>query len=318
MQWTVPEGQAGIRLDLFLLETRQFASRHQVQKLVQGGSVLVDGRLSKAAFRLRPGQRVCVSLPPPEISPTVPESIPLSILYEDGDLLVVDKPAGMVVHPAAGHHSNTLVNALLYHCRDLSGIGGVLRPGIVHRLDKSTSGLLVVAKGDTVHQALCRQFQDHSILREYQGLVYGHPVGATGRFDSPIGRHPVHRKKMSSLARKSRRAITDWRVERRFRAFTLLRFILHTGRTHQIRVHVSEAGFPIVGDPVYGRRRGRAGGIPLSDPEKQAIKGLPRAFLHAQALGFLHPGNGRVLRFFSPLPPELVRILECLRPVEPA
>ncbi len=316
MQRIVPECQAGKRLDLFLLETDRFTSRHQIQKLVGNGSILVDGQPSKPAFRLRPGQRITVSLPSPEPSPSQPEAIPLQVLYEDEDLLVVNKAAGMVVHPAAGHKSHTLVNALLHHCSDLSGIGGILRPGIVHRLDKDTSGLLVVAKGDAVHQALSRQFHAHSVQREYQGLVYGQPAGSGGRIDSLIGRHPVHRKKMSSLSRKGRRAITDWKVEQRFRAFTLLRFTLHTGRTHQIRVHISEAGHPIVGDAVYGRLRGRTGGTSLSEPEKQALKGLNRMFLHARILGFQHPGNERFLRFSAPLPPELVNTLEHLRPLE--
>lgn len=318
MERTVTAEEAGTRLDLFLLQNGGFGSRHQVQKLVEAGHVLVDGLRSKPAFRLRPGQRVAVVLPPPEPSPTSPEPIPLRIVYEDEDLLVVDKPAGMVVHPAAGHRSRTLVNALLHHCRDLSGIGGVQRPGIVHRLDKNTSGLLVVAKGDAVHQALSKQFQIHSVQREYLGLVYGTPPADTGRFDAPIGRHPVHRKKMSSLARNAKQAVTDWRVERRLRAFTLLRFTLHTGRTHQIRVHASEGGFPLAGDDVYGRRGSRAGGIPLSDAERRAVQGLGRVFLHAEVLGFLQPRTGRPLRFSAPLPHELLEVLKRLRPLQPS
>ncbi len=318
MQWTVTDHRSGTRLDIFLLETGRFVSRHQVQKLVQAGSVLVDGLSSKASCRLRAGQQVTANLPDPEPCHTVPECIPLHIVYEDPDLLVVDKPAGMVVHPGAGHRRNTLVNALLHHCTDLSGIGGVLRPGIVHRLDKTTSGLLVVAKGDEVHQALCSQFQHHTVTRAYVGLVHGTPPAEAGRYDAPIGRHPVNRKKMSSHARKGKPAITEWKVLRRFGAFTLLRFILHTGRTHQIRVHTSEAGFPMVGDDVYGRRRNGRGGTRLSGAEKQAIQGLDRVFLHAEVLGFIHPHTGRPLRFHSSLPLELVKLLERLEPLDPA
>jgi len=316
MQRIVPESQAGNRLDRFLLETEAFASRHQIQKLVNSGAVRVDGERAKPACRLRAGQTVTVVLPPPAASPSQPEAIPLDLLHEDDVLLVVNKPAGMVVHPAAGHSSHTLVNALLHHCRDLSGIGGVLRPGIVHRLDKDTSGLLVVAKTDTAHQALSRQFQVHSVQREYQGLVVGRPSGSQGRIESVIGRDPVHRKKISSRTRAGRRAITEWRVERGFRAFTLIRFTLHTGRTHQIRVHASESGHPIVGDRVYGRLRDHTGPPSLSETERQCLRDLHRLFLHARVLGFHHPTTGRFLRFSAPLPPELLRVLDHLRPLE--
>jgi len=318
MQRIVPEGQAGRRLDLFLLETEQFASRHQVQKLVFNGSVLLDGRPAKPSSRLRAGQTITVSLPPPVTCLSLPEAIPLDIRYEDGTLLVVNKPAGMVVHPAAGHSNRTLVNALLHHCGDLSGIGGVLRPGIVHRLDKDTSGLLVVAKADASHQALSQQFHVHSVQREYLGLVVGHPFGEQGRMDSPLGRDPFHRKKISSRTRSGRRAVTDWRVEKHFRAFTLIRFTLHTGRTHQIRVHAAESGHPIVGDRVYGGQRNRTLGPSLSVEERESLKALNRLFLHAEVLGFHHPETGSFLRFSAPLPPELLQILDCLRHREEA
>jgi 23S rRNA pseudouridine1911/1915/1917 synthase len=246
---------------------------------------------------------------------TAPEPIPLDVLYEDEDLLVVNKPAGMVVHPAAGHTRNTLVNALLFRCRDLSGIGGTLRPGIVHRLDKQTSGLLVVAKADEAHLALSKQFKDHSVSREYVGLVHGRLSEEMGCVDEPIGRHLADRKRMSGRTRRGRHAVTHWRVEQRFDQFTLLRFSLETGRTHQIRVHMSELGHPIVGDLLYGNRRARLKpGAPAAQPVLQALKRMDRFFLHARRLGFEHPRNGAFLEFVCPLPDELEEILRPLRP----
>lgn len=312
--WVVPESKQGTRLDLFLLSTDRFVSRHQVQKLIENGRVRVNGLEAKASYRLRARQAVRVEVPPPAPSQTPAESIPLDVLYEDTDLLVVNKPAGMVVHPAAGHARNTLVNALLFRCRDLSGIGGTLRPGIVHRLDKQTSGLLVVAKGDEAHLALSKQFKNHSILREYVGLVHGSPPEEGGCVDEAIGRHFAERKKMSSRTRRGRHAVTHWKVERRFRNFTLLRFTLQTGRTHQIRVHMSEQGHPIVGDLLYGGKRARLNALPSGDPDREALKGLNRFFLHAQRLGFVHPRSGAFLRFDSPLPEELGGILRFLAP----
>jgi len=236
------------------------------------------------------------------------------VLYEDEDLLVVNKPAGMVVHPAAGHTRDTLVNALLFRCRDLSGIGGKLRPGIVHRLDKQTSGILVVAKGDRAHLALSDQFKSHSIRREYLGLVHGAVSDEGGTVDEPIGRHPRERKKMSGRTRRGRHAVTHWRVERRFHQFTLLRFTLETGRTHQIRVHMAERGHPIVGDLLYGGKRARFSHLPPSDPDREKLRGLDRCFLHAEKLGFAHPRSGAPLLFFCPLPEELAANLKSLIP----
>ena len=313
LRLSVPESCAGMRLDVFLQESGRFVSRHQIQKLVTAGFVRLDDLTTRPSCRLKPGQSVTVIFPPPEPSPTLPEAVPLEIVHEDRDLLVVNKPAGMVIHPAAGHRQGTLVNALLHHCTDLSGIGGVLRPGIVHRLDKDTSGLLLVAKNDAVHQALSRQFQVHDVVREYQGLVYGNPPGDNGVLDSPIGRHPKDRKKMSSLTRHGKRAVTQWRVEERFRAAALLRFTLKTGRTHQIRVHTSEMGHPIVGDGVYGRRLSRAGGKALTNSEQKLFNALNRFFLHAGTLGFHHPGTDRHLHFTVPLPRELQELLTSLR-----
>ena len=302
--WVVQESHEGTRLDKFLLETEQFVSRHQIQKLIENGSVRVDGTHSKPSCRLKPSQAIRVEVPPPRPIETAPEPIPLDLLYEDKDLLVVNKPAGMVVHPAAGHSRDTLVNALLFHCQDLSGIGGTLRPGIVHRLDKQTSGLLVVAKGDKAH----------SILREYVGLVHGSPVDAGGSVDLPIGRHVTERKKMSSRTRRGRHAVTHWRVERRLENFTLLRFTLQTGRTHQIRVHMAERGHPIAGDLVYGGKRTRLNHLPAVHPDRKTLEGLDRFFLHAEKLGFEHPRSGASLQFSCPLPQELEAILRSLTP----
>ena len=315
--WVVSESQEGNRLDRFLLSTGHFVSRHQIQKLIEKGCVWVDGTHVKASYRLRCPQEIRVEVPPPTPTETAPEPIPLDVLYEDQDLLVVNKPAGMVVHPAAGHARDTLVNALLFHCQDLSGIGGKLRPGIVHRLDKQTSGLLVVAKGDAAHLALSEQFKSHSIRREYVGLVHGAMSNEKGSVDEPIGRHLRERKKMSSQTRRGRRAVTHWRVERRFHGFTLLRFRLKTGRTHQIRVHMAEKGHPIVGDLVYGGKRARLTHLPASDRDRKTLQGLGRFFLHAEKLGFEHPRSGTPLLFACPLPDDLAVILHSLTPWEP-
>jgi 23S rRNA pseudouridine1911/1915/1917 synthase len=312
--WVVRETHEGTRLDKFLLETGNFASRHQIQKLIENGSVRVDGNPSKPSYRLKPSQAVRAEVPPPQPMEASPEPIPLDVLYEDEDLLVVNKPAGMVVHPAAGHARDTLVNALLFRCQDLSGIGGTLRPGIVHRLDKQTSGLLVVAKGDEAHLALSKQFKAHSILREYVGLVHGNPAGQRGSVDLPIGRHVSERKKMSSQTRRGRHAVTHWRAVRRLENFSLLRFTLQTGRTHQIRVHMAEQGHPIAGDLVYGGKRTRLGHLPAAHPDRKALEGLDRFFLHAEKLGFEHPRSGATLQFSCPLPEELEEILRSLAP----
>ncbi|MEW6441511.1 MAG: RluA family pseudouridine synthase [bacterium] len=307
----------GKRLDQFLHGTGKFASRHQVQQLIGSGFVRVNDAPAKPSQRLKPADHIRVELPPPAPSACLPEAIPLLILYEDEHLLVVDKPAGMVVHPAAGHSTRTLVHALLFHCKDLSGVGGVLRPGIVHRLDKGTSGLLVVAKTDEVHCALSRQFQAHSILREYVGLVHGTLRETRGRVESPIGRHVIDRKRMSSRTRRGKDAVTHWEVARRFPSFTLVRFRLETGRTHQIRVHMAEQGHPIAGDTVYGSSKRRLS-MPRAQEIQRVIASLGRLFLHAEKLGFLHPTTGERLAFSSPLPHELDEILASLERFEPS
>jgi 23S rRNA pseudouridine1911/1915/1917 synthase len=231
----------------------------------------------------------------------VPESIPLDIVYEDSDLIVIDKRAGMVVHPAPGHPTGTLVNALLHHCDDLAGVGGVARPGIVHRLDRGTSGILVVAKTDEAHRRLAEQFHDHTIERVYRALVRGTPRADSGRVDQAIGRHPKDRKRMSVRGAAMREAHTAWRVDRRFSRsrHALLDVMPETGRTHQIRVHLASVGLPIVGDPVYGKSRGRA-------------QSIDRPALHAAALGFTHPTSKQTLRFEAPLPADFAKLLESL------
>jgi 23S rRNA pseudouridine1911/1915/1917 synthase len=262
----------------------------------------VSGAVVKPAHRLRGGERISGAVPEAQPTELVAEPLPLSILYQDADVAVIDKPAGLVVHPAPGHTGGTLVNALLHHLRDLSGVGGELRPGIVHRLDKDTSGVLVVAKHDVAHRSLAAQFKVHSVLREYLALVRGAPRAAAGTIEAAIGRHPTDRKRMSTKARRGRAAVTHYRVEERLRDASLLRLTLETGRTHQVRVHLASIGVSILGDPVYGG--GRAQGAEL---------GLARQALHAAVLGFAHPRSGAALRFESPLPADLARALEVLR-----
>jgi 23S rRNA pseudouridine1911/1915/1917 synthase len=293
---------AGARLDAALARLEPALSRAQVQRLIEQGQITVAGARAKPAHKLRAGERIEGRVPEPVPVAVAAQAIPLVILHEDADLVVVDKPAGMVVHPAAGHAQGTLVNALLHHCRDLSGVGGELRPGIVHRIDKDTSGILVVAKHDRAHRALAAQWKEHAIEREYLAFVKSAPRADAGTVDAPIGRHPTDRKKMSTHARVSRSAVTHWRVEERLRDAALLRVRLETGRTHQIRVHMASIGLALVGDPVYGGGRAHP-----------ASRGLRRQALHATVLGFTHPTSGARLRFESPLPADLVALLESLR-----
>ncbi len=297
------------RLDVFLAEKESSLSRSQIKRLIEDEHVEVDGRRAKAGMRLKENQSVSLTIPEPQKAEAHAEPIPLKILHEDGHLLVVDKPAGMVVHPGAGNYSGTLVNALLHHCPDLPGIGGVLRPGIVHRLDKDTSGVLVVAKDDFAHRGLSEQFKKHTASRKYIGIVFG-GMEDEGEVSAMIGRHPVDRKKMSARPRRGREARTHWRVLRRFRHFDLVEFLLETGRTHQIRVHLSSVGHPILGDPVYGGRRRLAG---VEPPRlRGGLQKLKRQALHAVSLGFTHPVTGERLEFSSPLPEDIREVITVL------
>jgi 23S rRNA pseudouridine1911/1915/1917 synthase len=307
---TYPADAEPERLDSFIARSLGEVTRSTVQRLIDEGLVTVGGASPKASLKLRGGERITVLIPQPKAAEAVAEEIPLEVLYEDGDLVVVNKPAGMVVHPGAGTSGGTLVNALLAHCRDLSGIGGTLRPGIVHRIDKDTSGVLVVAKNDRAHQSLADQFKEHTIKRVYLALVFGSPKGEKGRIESAIGRHPVDRKRMSGKSSRGKHAVTHWQVLGRFGGITLLRLKLETGRTHQIRVHLSEAGHPLVGDPVYGGS-GRLAGV--MDPQLKAlIRALDRQALHAKTLGFIHPTTGEYLEFDTELPEDMARIIAYL------
>ena len=302
--------EAGKRLDIVMATLMQGLTRAQAKRLADNGCVSIDGSQGRPGARVRPGQRLEVHLPEPTQARASPEAIPIHVLHEDSHLLVVDKPAGMVVHPGAGVPSGTLVNALLHHCRDLAGIGGVLRPGIVHRLDKNTSGLLVVAKNDGTYRALQSQFKERQVTKTYVAVVYGIPESSEGTIALPIGRHPVDRKRMSTRSRKGRTAITHWRVIRRFLHFSVLEVDLITGRTHQIRVHLQGIGHPVVGDPEYGgRRRSRE----LASPMLGAfIEGFGRQALHAHRLGFVHPDTGLHMNFKSLLPPDMQELLSVL------
>jgi 23S rRNA pseudouridine1911/1915/1917 synthase len=306
----VPEDSDATRLDVFLTSVLSGHSRSQVQRLIKDGHVLVGGREAKANQPVKAGQEIAVDIPAPIDPIPQPEALPLPIVYQDSDLIVVDKPAGMVVHPAAGHDSGTLVNALLHHVDDLSGIGGEKRPGIVHRLDRGTSGLLVAAKNDAAHEELSRQFREREVEKEYIALVWGE-VMAGRRIDAPIGRDPANRKKMSSepaRVRRSREAVTRIvRAEHFGRVVTLAQVAIHTGRTHQIRVHLSAIGHPIVGDPLYGGVHRRVPG------DIRAVTHLDRPFLHAARLAFKHPSDGRRMEFESALPDDLQRVLDDVR-----
>jgi 23S rRNA pseudouridine1911/1915/1917 synthase len=304
---TVPPDSDGIRLDRFLASVVADRSRSQIQRLIRDQSVQVAGRVAKSNQPVKAGQIVVVDVPEPIEAGPQPEALDLPILYQDADVIVVDKPAGMVVHPAAGHATGTLVNALLHHVDDLSGIGGEKRPGIVHRLDRGTSGLMVVAKHDAAHEELARQFHDREVEKEYFALVWG-VVQAGRRIDAPIGRDPGNRKKMSARARRSREAVTRIvRVEHLNPAVTLAQIAIHTGRTHQIRVHLSAIGHPVVGDPLYGGVHRRVPG------DVRAVTRLQRPFLHAARLVFKHPTDGRRMEFTSSLPEDLQRVLDELR-----
>ncbi|MGI5855158.1 MAG: RluA family pseudouridine synthase [Candidatus Merdivicinus sp.] len=299
VHWTAEAADAGVRLDAFLAGKME-KTRSAVQKLIEQGNVLVNGSAAAKNARLREGDQVEAEIPPPETLDVKPQNIPLDIVYEDGELLVVNKPKGMVVHPAAGNPDGTLVNALLFHCGEsLSGINGVIRPGIVHRIDKDTSGLLIVAKNDRAHQSLAEQIAAHSFTRIYNAVVYGSLKEEKGTVSAAIGRHPSDRKRMAVLSSGGREAVTHYRVLERFPGFTLVECRLETGRTHQIRVHMAHIGHPVAGDPVYGPKR--------------CITELRGQCLHARVIGFVHPSTGEYLEFDSGLPAYFEQFLAKLR-----
>jgi 23S rRNA pseudouridine1911/1915/1917 synthase len=310
-EFQIDQEDAGVRLDVFLASRLSRLSRAQIQKAIAGGHVRLNNLSAKAGQRLREGDRLAFEQPSVVPYDVEPENIPLNIVYEDSSLLVIDKPAGLVVHPAAGNYRGTLVHALLFHCRDLSGIGGVMRPGIVHRLDKGTSGLLVVAKSDAAHQGLAAQFKRHEVKKTYQALVYGDVKGEEGRIDAPVGRDTADRKKMSTRTRRGKEARTCWQAAERYGVMTLLRVDIETGRTHQIRVHLHHAGHPIVGDAVYGGA-GRIKAL-TNSLLKEKIKALSRPALHSFRLSFVHPVTAQPLSFSAPLPEDMSDLRDFLR-----
>ena len=295
-----PMDTAGERLDKFLARQLPELTRSHIQKLIERGDVLVGGKAQKAGYKAKGGEEVAVTLPAPVQAAILPEDIPLDVLYEDADIIVVNKARGMVVHPAAGVTTGTLVNALLAHCDDLSGINGEIRPGIVHRLDKDTSGVMVCAKNDHAHVALAEQIKEKTARRTYVAIVHGNIAEESGTIKGAIGRHPTERKQMA-IVPDGKPAVTHFRVLERFGAFTLVECRLETGRTHQIRVHMTSIGHPLVGDPKYGKRK---------HPFAAIIHGQA---LHSRSLDLVHPATGEPMHFEAPLPRDMAAILEELR-----
>jgi len=287
----------GKRIDVFLAAELDY-TRSYIKKLIVDGLVFVNGKTVKPSYKVKENDEVVVNIPEAEKIDVLPENIPLDILYEDDDIIVINKPQGMVVHPAPGNYSGTLVNALLYHCKNLSGINGILRPGIVHRLDKDTSGVMVIAKNDKAHISLSNQIKERSVFKKYVAIVEGVIKDEEGKIEAPIGRHPVDRKKMAVIG-DGRYALTLYKVLERFKENTLVEAVIKTGRTHQIRVHMAYIGHPVVGDPVYGFK-------------KQKFK-LEGQALHSRVLGFMHPTKGVYMEFEAPLPEYFVRLIEILR-----
>jgi 23S rRNA pseudouridine1911/1915/1917 synthase len=307
---TVDKSQAGQRLDVFLTQKETGLSRSQVKHVVEEGDVLVNGLAPKVSQKLKEGDVVELTIKPAKEAIAVAQNIPLGIVYEDEAIIVVNKPAGMVVHPALGNPDQTLVNALLFHCKILSGIGGVIRPGIVHRLDKGTSGLIVAAKTDEAHRSLSSQFEKHEVHKTYQTLVWGDVKGNTGEIFLPVGRHASDRKKMSTKSKRGKDALTLWKVRERYGIATLLDVEIKTGRTHQIRVHLSSRGYGVIGDSVYGGS-GQMRDIKNAEV-KSALKKLNRQALHAAKLSFLHPVTGESAIFTADMPEDLQELCRAL------
>ena len=291
---------SGLRIDKYLSTVNEQLSRSYIQKLLKSGLVLVDGKPVKASYQVEEGEVISLDIPEAVELEIEPEDMDLDILYEDKDVILINKPKGMVVHPAAGHYSHTLVNGLMYHCKDqLSGINGVMRPGIVHRIDMYTTGVIIACKNDMAHNSIAAQLKEHSITRRYQAIVHGVLKDDTGTIDAPIGRHPTDRKKMSINYNHGKNAVTHYKVLKRFRQYTHVECRLETGRTHQIRVHMASIGHPLLGDVVYG-------------PGKCTIAGLEGQTLHAGILGFIHPRTGEYMEFTAPLPEYFEKLLNTL------
>jgi 23S rRNA pseudouridine1911/1915/1917 synthase len=308
-EFTVDLDSVGLRLDVYLTGLLPQHSRSQLQRVIKDGGATVRGLAAKPNSALKAGDVVTIEIPDATPATPVAQDLDLPVVFQDDDVIVVDKPAGMVVHPAAGHFEGTLVNALLFHADNLSGVGGEQRPGIVHRLDRGTSGLMVVAKNDAAHRELSRQFHDREVEKEYVALAWGE-VHAGRRIDLPLGRDPVHREKMSTRARRARTAVTRITAARDLRGITLVHVAIATGRTHQIRVHLSAIGHPIVGDSTYGGVRHR---MPAA---LRAVERLERPFLHAARLSFTHPREGTRMEFTCPLPPDLQGVLDELLAID--
>ena len=306
--FTADESDAGKRLDYVIASHLIRCSRTQAANLIRDGFIRLDNLVVKPAHRVRFGDEIQGHVPPPKSTDIIPEPIELDTLYKDKHFIVINKPAGRVVHPAPGHETGTLVHGLLYHFPGLFSVGGRLRPGIVHRLDKDTSGCLVVALNDWAHQEISGLFKARTVYKEYLALVHGTVSGNMGRIDRPIGRHPVDRKKMTVNGRHAHTAQTNWRVVRRFPSATLIRLYLKTGRTHQIRVHLNALGHPVVGDRVYGPRR-KVGILEVSPSNRVRV---PRQMLHARYLGFVHPASGKKVIFKAPIPKDMAAIIGAL------
>ncbi len=311
ISFTIDKSQGGQRLDIYLAQSEAALSRSQVKYAIEEGDVLVNDKVPKVSQHLKEGDVIVLTKRPPVEAIAVPQEMPLDIVYEDDAVIVINKPAGMVVHPAPGNPDKTLVNALLFHCHDLSGIGGVLRPGIVHRLDKDTSGLIVAAKSDDAHRNLSSQFEKHDVHKKYLALVWGDVKGNSGEIVLPVGRHTNNRKKMSTKSRHGKGALTLWKVRERFGVATLLDVEIKTGRTHQIRVHLSDRGYPVIGDAVYGNS---AKINTVKDPLLKAkIKEFNRQALHAAQLSFFHPVKKERMVFTANMPQDLADLCAQLR-----
>ncbi|HOW56842.1 MAG TPA: RluA family pseudouridine synthase [Smithellaceae bacterium] len=311
IKFTVTAAANGQRLDIYLAAKDEELSRSQVKIAIEDGLVLVNNLAPKVSQKLKTGDEIILKKIPAAVAVARPQNIPLEIVHEDAAIIVINKPAGMVVHPAPGNPDNTLVNALLFHCHDLSGIGGVLRPGIVHRLDKDTSGLLVAAKSDDAHRKLAAQFEKHLVHKIYYALVWGDIRGSHGEIIMPVGRHPSDRKKMSTKSRRGRDAITLWKAKERFGMATLLEVDIRTGRTHQIRVHLADRGYPVIGDKVYSHfpHNLKIAAAAL----KEQLRLQQRQALHAASLSFLHPVNGERVVFTAALPDDMSKLCSALR-----